>query len=93
MTTPNDERQASAGQVERPVRPLGPVLTDQDGNLSNPILMCAWGNHRCAHYSVHDWQYSYCAARPDSSPALRPGAGMQLRSGKPDDECPNLPAA
>lgn len=71
----------------------GPVLTDQDGNLRRPILMCAWGDHKCEFYSVHDWHYPYCAARPDTSTALRPGYGMQLRSGKPDDECPYLPGA
>ena len=82
---------AVAGQVERSVRPLGPVLTDQDGNLSRKIWMCAWRGHRCAHYSVHDWHYSYCAAqKPDSAPALRPGAGQQLRSGTPNDGCPYM---
>lgn len=34
MNTPNDERQASAGQVERPVRPLAWALTHTDGRVT-----------------------------------------------------------
>ena len=45
-------------RVDRLVRRLGPILTDQDGNLRKLILMCSWGEHRCANYSMHDWHVS-----------------------------------
>lgn len=92
MQTAETARDAGPAGSEQPVKPRGPVLTNKDGNLSRRVWMCAWGDHRCAHYSVHDWHYPYCSTRPDSAPALRPGAGMQLRSPKPDDGCPYLPA-
>ena len=75
----------------------GPVLTDQDGNLSVPISMCAWREHRCKFFGVHDWHYFYCAAQDaqnkhphvshgDAYPWA--GAGKQLRSNEPDSGCP-----
>lgn len=67
---------------------VGPVFTTQDGQLSKPVLMCAWGAHRCRHLSIHDWHYPYCSAQPDTSPALRPGAGTHLHWAKPNNECP-----
>ena len=78
---------AGASPVDQPVRRIGPTLTDQDGNLQVAILMCAWGEHRCANYSVHDWHYEYCAGLPDSAPNLRPGYGELIR-GHPGDRCP-----
>ena len=79
--------QAVEGALERLVRRLGPILTDQDGNLQKAILMCAWGDHRCANYSVHDWHYEYCAGLPDTAPALRPGLGGIIH-GHPGERCP-----
>ena len=76
----------------------GPVLTDQGGNLDEPILLCAYGKHRCKHLGVHDWHYFYCAAQdaPNKQvmrgchPYPWAGAGKQLSDYKPDCGCPFL---
>lgn len=89
------------GQVDVNVRTHGvgegPILTDQSGNLTKPILMCSYGKeNRCIHFGVHDWHYFYCAAQdaPNKHAAHGKyaypwaGAGKQLRSARPDAGCP-----
>ena len=76
----------------------GPVLTDQDGNLSAPILMCAYGATKCEHLGVHDWHYFYCAAQDDPNKHAGPneyaypwrGAGVQIHGLKTAAGCPFL---
>ena len=74
----------------------GPVTTNQDGNLDTPVRMCAYREHRCKHFGVHDWHYFYCAAQDAPNKHAGPrdyaypwrGAGKQLRDNKPDAGCP-----
>lgn len=97
----DEKNPAVAGQVERRVRTHGigegPILTDQDGNLSKKILMCCYGKeNRCIHFGVHDWHYFYCAAQDAPNKHAEPGkyaypwagAGKQLNSQQPDGGCP-----
>lgn len=69
----------------------GPLLTTQDDNLDKPVLMCAWNQDRCMHFSVYDAHQYYCRAQPDTARALRPGAGTHLWFAKPNERCPHLP--
>ena len=74
----------------------GPILTDLDGNLNEPILKCAYGNHRCVHFGIHDGHYFYCAAQDAPNKHAKSGeyaypwagAGKQMRHPNPDDGCP-----
>ena len=88
-----EQQQETADLSERPVQGVvmraGPIWTDQGGNLSTPVLMCTWGKYRCRHFRVYDWHYPYCAAQPDTAPALRPGGGTHLFVDKPNDACPH----
>lgn len=96
----SEDGQAVPGHValDRDVRQDGPVLTDQNGNLPAPILMCAYDEHRCKHLGVHDWHYFYCAAQDAPNKHAGPreyaypwrGAGKRLRDYKPDSGCPFL---
>jgi hypothetical protein len=41
---------------------VGPILTDQGGELDTPILMCWWADYRCPHFGIHDHHYFFCSA-------------------------------
>jgi hypothetical protein len=69
---------------------LGPILTDLNGNLDRKVLRCSFGSHRCVHHRVYDGQYPYCAAQPDTAPALRPGGGTLLHDWGPNETCPYI---
>lgn len=89
------QNMAKAGEYAEPTNE-GPILTDQDGNLDTPILMCAYRDHRCKHFGVHDWHYFYCAAQDAPNKHASEtgyaypwkGAGKQIRWAKPDEGCP-----
>ncbi|MFM2186835.1 MAG: hypothetical protein RIR43_1407 [Pseudomonadota bacterium] len=71
---------------------LGPIWTDLNGNLDRKVLRCAvFGLYKCVHHRLYDWQYTYCAAQPDTGGALRPGGGTQLHGWGPNESCPYLP--
>jgi hypothetical protein len=44
-----------------PTNREGPLLTDHDGQIPAPHLVC-WG---CKHLRLHDWSYFYCRALGD----------------------------
>lgn len=71
----------------------GPVPTDYNGELPDPVLIC----HGCRHLYAHDFHYWYCRALGDQS---KPNDGDWWRSGwakrlwngaYPDDACPFPP--
>ena len=71
---------------------LGPIWTDLNGNLDRKVLRCAvFGLYKCVHHRLYDWQYTYCAAQPDTGGALRPGGGTQLHGWGPNASCPHIP--
>lgn len=66
---------------------VGPKLTDYNGELDTPVLVCTG----CTHLCWHDRHYPYCKAQPDTSNRMTPpaGFGTYLRQGaKPTKECP-----
>ena len=93
---PADSQPRPAFMDQAEVKQEGPILTDQGGNLPEPIRMCAYGSARCKHLGVHDWHYFYCAAQDAANQHAGPrdhaypwrGAGKQLMDCKPDSGCP-----
>jgi hypothetical protein len=92
---------AGSSPVDRKVRTHGvgdgPILTDLDGDLSEPVLMCWYGvENRCIHCGIHDRHYFYCAAQdapnkhaaPGKYAYPWPGAGKRLVLQHPDAGCP-----
>lgn len=92
---------AAQGPLDRGVRTHGvgegPILTDQNGVLSKPVLMCWYEkDKRCIHCGIHDWHYFYCAAQDAPNKHAKEGeyaypwrgAGKHIGSQHPDAGCP-----
>lgn len=83
------------GNVNRPLQ-YGPILTDQDGELDKPILMCMYGKYRCSHFGINDVHYFYCSAQDADNKHAKPGeyaypwpgAGARLFQQVPNKDCP-----
>lgn len=75
----------------------GPILTDQNKELVEPVLMCRSGEERCEHSLIHDFHYFYCSAQDAPNQHENKdgyyypwrGAGKHLPRGPyPDAGCP-----
>jgi len=38
----------------------GPILSDLDGELHTPILMCTFGEWRCKHFQIREYHHFFC---------------------------------
>jgi len=74
----------------------GPLLTDQDGMLDEPILICSFRGYRCSHFAIHDRHYYYCSAQESENQHSEGfaypwrGAGVELATNEPNEGCPYI---